>query len=42
MTAPRSVFPNQNEDASDVVVQPYNSVLTLKVRPLDLPPPPPL
>lgn len=25
-----SVFPNQNEDASDVVVQPYNSVLTLK------------
>ena len=25
----RSVFPNQNE-TSDVVVQPYNSVLTLK------------
>ena len=28
---PRSVFPNQNETAaSDVVVQPYNSMLTLK------------
>ena len=27
----RSVFPNQNETAaSDVVVQPYNSMLTLK------------
>ncbi len=27
----RSVFPNQNESAaSDVVVQPYNSLLTLK------------
>lgn len=27
----RSVFPNQNETAaSDVVVQPYNSLLTLK------------
>ena len=25
-----SVFPNQSETASDVVVQPYNSVLTLK------------
>jgi hypothetical protein len=31
----RSVFPNQNEDASDVVVQPYNSVLTLKRLALD-------
>jgi tubulin gamma len=29
------VFPNQNEDASDVVVQPYNSVLTLKRLALD-------
>ena len=25
-----SVFPNQGEDSSDVVVQPYNTVLTLK------------
>ena len=25
-----SVFPNQSTDASDVVVQPYNSLLTLK------------
>lgn len=25
-----SVFPNQNEDVSDVVVQPYNSILTMK------------
>lgn len=30
-----SVFPNQNEDASDVVVQPYNSILTLKRLALD-------
>ncbi len=25
-----SVFPNQMDDGSDVVVQPYNSLLTLK------------
>lgn len=30
-----SVFPNQNDDASDVVVQPYNSILTLKRLALD-------
>lgn len=29
LPAPSSVFPNQSE-SSDVVVQPYNSLLTLK------------
>ncbi len=31
----RSVFPNQNNEMSDVVVQPYNSLLTLKRLALD-------